>query len=119
MGNSEALDCLLHGNIVKNNLFHRLKVKYHGKGFKNDKYLHLYILGEGTMGKGSLGNGTFQNGSGELGHFYYMGNEVFYALGGGTLYSLGNGKFYYGLVWTRLDWTGLDTGPARLRYETK
>ena len=46
------------------------------------------------MGNGTLGNGTFQNVSGEMGHFYYLGNGTFYALGEGTLYSLGNGKFY-------------------------
>ena len=46
------------------------------------------------MGNGTLGNGTFQNVSGEMGHFYYLGNGTFYALGKGTLYSLGNGKFY-------------------------
>ena len=37
-------------------------------GFKIDKYLHLYILGKGTMGNGTLGNGTFQNVSGETGY---------------------------------------------------
>ena len=46
------------------------------------------------MGNWTLGNGTFQNVSGEMGHFYYLGNGTFYALGEGTLYSLGNGKFY-------------------------
>ena len=45
------------------------------------------------MGNGTLGNGTFQNVSGEMGHFYYLGNGTFYALGEGTLYSLGNGTF--------------------------
>ena len=39
-------------------------MKYHDKGFKIDKYLHLYIQGKGTMG-----NGTFQNVSEDKRHF--------------------------------------------------
>ena len=62
--------------------------------FTNDKYLHSYIWGKGTMGNWRLGNGTFHNVSEETRHFYYLGNGTFYSLGEGTLNSLGNGTFY-------------------------
>ena len=54
------------------------------------KNICIYIFWE----RGQWEIGTFQNVSGEMGHFYYLGNGTFYALGEGTLYSLGNGKFY-------------------------
>ena len=81
-------DCLLYGNVVKHDLFYRLTNKISWQ-----KLYKLKISAIGTMGNGTLGNGTFQNVSGEMGHFYYLGNGTFYALGEGTLYSLGNGKF--------------------------
>ena len=82
------------GMLLNMTCFIVYKIEYHDKSFANDKYLHLYIWGKGTMGNGTLGNGTFQNVSGETGHFYYLGNGTFYSKGEGTLYSLGNGKFF-------------------------
>ena len=54
-------DCLLHGNVVKHDFFIVWQIRYHDKSFTNYKYLHLYILGKGTMGNGTrypLGIGT-------------------------------------------------------------
>ena len=82
------------------------QIEYHDKSFTNDKYLHLYIWGKGT-----IGNGTFQNVSGETGHFYYLGNGTFYSLGEGTLYSLGNRKFYpLGMILSSGNWTTYPLG---------
>ena len=72
----------VHWNIVKHNFFIVWQTKYHDKGFNNDKYLHLYSLGKGTME-----NGLFQNVAGAR-------DGTFYSLGEGTLFSLGNGKLY-------------------------
>ena len=50
-GNSKALSCPLHGNIVKHDFLSYDKKKHHDKGFKNDEYLHLYSLGKRDNGK--------------------------------------------------------------------
>ena len=55
-------------NKIKHIVWQR---KYHGKGFKNDKYLHLYSLGKGTMG-----NGTSQNVSWEKGHLILWETDI-------------------------------------------
>ena len=95
------------------------KIKYHDKGFKNDKYLHLYSLGKGTMG-----NGSFQNVSEEKGHFilWETGHSTFwesdhlssgirdilsswnrttYPPGNGTRYPLGIGPL---ILWEISSW---------------
>ena len=83
---SKVLNCLLHGNIVKHDIFIVWKITYHNTGFKNDKYLHLY-----SLGKGAMGNRTFQNVSREKGHFilWETGHstlwERFFPLGIGPL----------------------------------
>ena len=90
------------GMLLNMTCFIVWKIKYHNKSFTNYKYLHLYILGKGTMG-----NGTFKNVSGwwdisiiretghsmlwEKGHFILWETgisiiwEQFYPLGIGTL----------------------------------
>ena len=86
-------DCLLHGNVViKHDLFYRWQIKYHDKSFTNYKYLHLYILGKGTMGNGTLGNGTFQNVSGEMGHsmLWEKGHFILWETGNSILWE----RFY-------------------------
>ena len=47
--------------------------------FTNDKYLHLYIRGKGTMGNGTLGNGTFQmfQGRRDISIIWETGHSIF------------------------------------------